>query len=77
MAFVQVTLKYQQQIFSLIQAWNQEPGHTVMSVAHDLSLAKYYGTHALLMDHGQRMTEGEINEVLTPERLQNVYHVDV
>ncbi len=70
-------LKYQQQIFSLIQAWNQEPGHAVISVVHDLSLAKRYGTHALLMDHGQKMALGEINGVLTPDRLQDVYHMDV
>ena len=70
-------LKYQQQIFSLIQAWNQEPGHAVISVVHDISLAKRYGTHALLMDHGQKMAEGEINGVLTPNCLQNVYHMDV
>ena len=70
-------LKYQQQIFSLIQAWNQEPGHAVISVVHDLSLAKRYGTHALLMNHGEKIAEGEINGVLTPNCLQNVYHMDV
>ena len=45
-------LNYQQQIFSLIQAWLRQPGRAVLSVVHDLSLARRYGTHAVLMHRG-------------------------
>ena len=70
-------LKYQQHVFSLIQAWVKQPGRAVMSVVHDLSLARRYGTHALLMDRGKCAAQGEIGKVLTPENLENVYHMDV
>ena len=70
-------LKYQQHIFSLIQAWLKEPGRAVFSVVHDLSLARRYGTHAILMDHGKNISEGRIDEVMTPENLRRVYGMDV
>ena len=70
-------LKYQQHIFSLIQAWLKEPGRAVLSVVHDLSLARRYGTHAVLMDHGKCVSQGEIGAVLTPDHLRRVYDMDV
>ena len=70
-------LKYQQHIFSLISEWLKEPGRAVLSVVHDLSLARRYGTHAILMDHGKSISQGLIREVMTPENLQQVYGMNV
>ena len=70
-------LKYQQQIFSLIRSWLDEPGRAVLSVVHDLSLARRFGTHALLMDHGKCVSRGGIREVMTQDHLQQVYGMDV
>ena len=70
-------LLYQKHIFSLIGEWLKTPGRAVMSVVHDLSLARRYGTHALLMDHGQSVAQGTIPETLTNENLQAVYGMDV
>ena len=70
-------LKYQQHIFSLIQEWLKTPGRAVMSVVHDLSLARKYGTHAVLMNQGKSVAQGKIGDVLTRESLQAVYGMDV
>ena len=70
-------LVYQKHIFSLIAQWLKEPGRAVLSVVHDLSLARRYGTHAVLMNRGKCVTQGEINTVLTPENLRRVYDMDV
>ena len=70
-------LVYQKHIFSLIGEWLKTPGRAVISVVHDLSLARRYGTHALLMDHGQSVAQGTIPETLTGENLQAVYGMDV
>lgn len=70
-------LIYQKHIFSLIARWLKEPGRAVMSVVHDLSLARRYGTHAVLMNHGRCAAQGKINDVLTPENLRSVYDMDV
>lgn len=70
-------LIYQKHIFSLIEAWLKQPGRAVISVVHDLSLAKKYGTHAVLMDRGRCAAQGKTDEVMTRERLEAVYGMDV
>ena len=70
-------LVYQKHIFSLIQQWLQTPGRAVLSVVHDLSLAKKYGTHAVLMNKGRCIAQGRLNDVFTPENLRNVDDMDV
>lgn len=58
---------YQRQIFSLIGDWLKRPGRAVISVVHDLSLARRYGTHALLMTGGRAVAQGPVEAVLTRE----------
>ena len=70
-------LIYQKQIFSLIREWLREPGRTVISVVHDLSLAKAYGSHAILLDKGKMAASGILRDVLSPERLNDIYRMDV
>lgn len=70
-------LKYQQHIFELISAWRQRENRAVISVVHDLSLARRYGTKVLLMHRGACVAQGDMDEVLTPGRLRDVYEMDV
>ncbi len=70
-------LVYQKHIFTLIQEWLAQPGRAVLSVVHDLSLARRYGTHAVLMNHAECTAQGTVSEVLTPENLKSVYDMDV
>lgn len=70
-------LVYQKQIFELVRCWINETGRSVVSVVHDLSLAKAYGTHAVLLDKGRVVSSGEISNVLTPSNLNKVYATDV
>ena len=70
-------LVYQKHIFSLIHEWLRQPGRAVLSVVHDLSLARKYGTDAVLMHKGKCVSQGKIGDVLTPEHLQSVYDMDV
>jgi iron complex transport system ATP-binding protein len=70
-------LVFQKQIFELIKEWIKAPGRAVMSVVHDLSLAKAYGTHAVLLDSGKTVSSGEAAAVLTSKHLNQVYDMDV
>ena len=70
-------LIYQQQIFSLVKEWQSRPGRAVLSVVHDLSLAKKYGSRALLLRNGQTAALGTVSEVMSPELLESVYSMDV
>ena len=70
-------LAYQKQIFDLIRNWIKKPGRAVLSVVHDLNFARAYGTHAVLLNRGQIVSCGIIDEVITKENLEDVYDVDV
>ena len=70
-------LVYQKQVFELVGEWLRTPGRAVVSVVHDLSLAKAFGTRALLLDHGKTAATGPVGEVLCPEKLDGVYNMDV
>lgn len=70
-------LIYQKQIFSLIREWLRGTGRAVVSVVHDLSLAKMYGTHAVLMRHGRSAAAGTLDSVMTEENLYSAYGMDV
>lgn len=70
-------LIYQKQVFALISDWIRDTGRAVISVVHDLSLARAYGTHALLMHRGDAVGFGEAREVLREENLNAAYGMDV
>lgn len=70
-------LVYQKQIFSLIGDWLKGGDRAVISVVHDLSLARRYATHALLMQEGRAVAQGPAEQVLSRENLKLVYAMDV
>ena len=70
-------LIYQKQIFALIEDWRRREGRAVISVVHDLSLARAYGTRALLLSDGVQAAAGTPEEVFAPSVLNAVYGMDV
>lgn len=70
-------LVYQKQVFGLIKEWVGQPGRAVISVMHDLSLARAHGTDILLLNKGRAVSCGKAEMVLSRENLQSVYSMDV
>ena len=70
-------LVYQREVFTLIRKWLETPGRAVLSVVHDLSLARACGTDAVLLHKGRAVAAGTVETVFTPEHLDAVYDMDV
>lgn len=70
-------LHYQLEVVELVQRLNREKGITVIAVLHDLNLAAMLGQKFILMHKGQIYAFGEVEEVLTPQNIQQVYGVPV
>ncbi len=70
-------LVYQKQIFNLISEWMNETGRAAVSVVHDLSLARAFGTHAILLHHGKCLASGRIEDVFVPENLNKAFLMDI
>ncbi len=70
-------LLYQKEIFELLEKWLREKDRAIISVVHNLSLAKHYGTNALLLNKGQVVGSGKVGEVLNRDNLINAFSMDV
>ncbi len=70
-------LLYQKQLFDLIESWRHRPGKAVIAVVHDLNLARYRGTDALVLSGGKAVSFGPIAEALNDEILRQVWQMDV
>ena len=70
-------LVYQESIFNLIKHWKKTRNRAVISVVHDLRLARMYGNKALLLKNGEIFSFGKIEDVMNRENLKKVYNLDV
>ena len=70
-------LKYQAEILGLARLLAHRDGLTVVISLHDLNLAALYADRLALLGAGRLLTVGSPAEVLTSERLSQVYGVPV
>lgn len=64
---------HQQQVLDLVDSMRRESGLTVLAAMHDLTSAAHYGERLVLLDRGRVVSEGPPEEVLTVERVAQVY----
>ena len=68
---------HQQQALELVTELREHGGLTVVSAMHDLTLAGTYTDRLVLLDDGGVVANGAASEVLTADRLGEVFHVCV
>jgi iron complex transport system ATP-binding protein len=68
---------HQQQALELVTELRSSDGLTVVSALHDLTLAGTYADRLTMFHEGRVAASGPAAEVLTAERLGEVYHVCV
>ena len=68
---------HQQQALELVTELRQSQQLTVISALHDLTLAGTYTDRLVMLDHGDVVAAGPARDVLTAERLGEVYRVCV
>lgn len=65
-------LHYQYVLLDAVKRRNR----TVLASFHDLTLATRFCDRAFLLDHGKLVASGALEDVLTPQRLAEVYRID-
>ncbi len=68
---------HQQQALELVAELRAHGGLTVISAMHDLTLAGIYTDRLVMLDAGRVVVAGPASDVLTAERLGEVFHVCV
>ena len=69
-------LRHQVQVMELLTDLNERDGVTIVGVLHDLALARHFFPRALLIDRGTIVGDGPANDVLTSDRVREVFGVD-
>ncbi|CAN5491906.1 heme ABC transporter ATP-binding protein [soil metagenome] len=59
-----------------IQTFTAAPDVVTVGVVHDLNLAARFADHILLLSNGKLVATGTAAEVLTPERIREVFEVE-
>jgi iron complex transport system ATP-binding protein len=72
---VHLDLHHQVEVLSLLERLSDD-GLTVLAVLHDLPLAAHFFPRLVLLDQGRLIADGPPHEVLSPERIRDVYAVD-
>jgi iron complex transport system ATP-binding protein len=72
---VHLDLRHQVEVLSLLGRLADD-GPTVLAVLHDLPLAAHFFPRLVLLDEGRIVADGLPGEVLSPERIRDVYRVD-
>ncbi|GAC21551.1 ABC transporter ATP-binding protein [Paraglaciecola arctica] len=66
---------YQYQVLSLLRSLAHNLNITVVMSLHELNLAANYCDHLCLLDQGKMVSQGTPEQVLTAERLQQVFKI--
>ncbi len=70
-------IHHQVEILSLLKNLTRDKGATVITVLHDLNAASAFSDEIILLDRGKLVAQGNVKDVLTKERIEQVYKVSV
>lgn len=73
---VHLDLRHQVGAMDLLVDLNERDGTTILAVLHDLGLATHFFPRLILLDRGEIVADGSPTEVLTAERIREVFGVD-
>jgi iron complex transport system ATP-binding protein len=73
---VHLDLRHQVEVMELVGDLNTRDGTTILAVLHDVGLAAHFFPRLVLLDRGRIVADGPPADVLTPERIREVFGVD-
>jgi len=68
-------IAHQIEVLELFREINQQQGHTLVAVLHDLNQAARYASHIIAMKDGSVVAAGAPVHVITPEIVEDVFSV--
>lgn len=66
-------IAHQIELLDLFQTLNQQQGHTLVAVLHDLNHAFRYADHLIVMKHGEIIETGQPKNIVTAELVERVF----
>jgi iron complex transport system ATP-binding protein len=73
---VHLDLRHQVGAMDLLVDLNERDGTTILAVLHDLGLAAHFFPRLILLDRGEIVADGAPSDVLSAQRIRDVFGVD-
>jgi iron complex transport system ATP-binding protein len=73
---VHLDLRHQVEAMELLRDLNERDGKAMVAVLHDLGLAAHFFPRLVVIDHGRLVADGPPDEILTDERIRDVFGVE-
>ena len=73
---VHLDLRHQVEAMELLRDLNERDGTALIAVLHDLGLAAHFFPRLVIVEHGRIIADGPPAEVLTDERIREVFGVE-
>ena len=73
---VHLDLRHQVEVMELLRDLARRDGVTVLAVLHDMTLVRHFFPRLLLLNGGRLVADGAPDEVLTPDRIREVFGID-
>lgn len=70
-------LKHQIELLDFLRTWVKDNNKILISVFHDLNLARQFADTALVMENGETAACGKINTILNSETLNDVFGINI
>ncbi|MBQ8304812.1 MAG: ABC transporter ATP-binding protein [Blautia sp.] len=61
---------------SMMETLRQYEGRTIFTSVHDMNLAAWYCDRIIMLDEGRVVAQGTPEEVLTTEKIREIFHVN-
>jgi len=68
---------HQVELLHIVKRLNEEYGKTIIWVLHDLNHAQQFSHHAIMLQQGKVIAQGDVDEVFTAQRISEVYRTSV
>lgn len=68
-------LRHQVGVYDLLKRMQRQKNKTIVSITHDINLARQYCDEVLLLGDAGKYHSGDASEVFTPENLEKVFGV--
>ena len=70
-------IHHQQGLLEIVKRLNEEFGKTIIWVLHDLNQALQYSDRAMMLQNGDLVASGLVDDVITAERVSYIYQTPV
>jgi ABC-type cobalamin/Fe3+-siderophores transport system ATPase subunit len=70
-------IAHQIELLHIVQRLNQDYGKTIIWVLHDLNHAQQFSHQAIMLQQGEVVASGRVDDVFTAERISDVYQTPI